>query len=645
VRTRAPSVTKPAAVEAGQSAGSRSGAGPLLFRRPDGTEYLAWKVRVPSVVEIEPGIEAQLGGEGSGNFGNGNAIDAMAVGDVVVIVGTTVEHTTTPQDTRPVGVCLTGGNAGDQVLVQVSGVCPLVNVTAPVTAENYAETSGTAGLATENATPRAGSFGQYLTPGTTPSILLFGQTYLSGGGGGGGSSSYPWRSVTDYGAVGDGTTDDTAAIQAAIDACAAYETLYFPLGAYKITSSLVVAANIRLLGTGGYLAAGATPSASAIVMHTNNTTAISQTNHPGMLTIEGIHIVNAASASSGGNGIHALGSIILTHVYIDGFYDGIYVDGLTGDPYNVFINKTDVHACTRIGLYLDGKVNNFHLDGFNAFSNQQGIYISGGVYGGSIAHGDFEGNTSTGITIDGFASSQTTDSILISQCYFEQDTGSPTANISLGPATLVQGVVIEQCIFVLGPSSLVHLRANHVDRLTLIGDHFWHGSDSGSILCDATNTTNVTLVNVKADGSVTTPATTRIIDATDVTPADLAGAAAVGTSKYFARADHAHAGITVKDEGGALATAATSLDFVGAGVVASGTGAAKTITIAGGVATLDDLTDVTITTPTLADRLRYNGSAWVNSALLWAPVMVLDPGSGNYLVLTDTSGNPIMAEV
>lgn len=39
--------------------------------------------------------------------------------------------------------------------------------------------------------------------------------------------------------------------------------------------------------------------------------------------------------------------------------------------------------------------------------------------------------------------------------------------------------------------------------------------------------------------------------------------------------------LTVKDEGSALATAATSLDFVGAGVVASGTGAAKTITIAG----------------------------------------------------------------
>ena len=41
-------------------------------------------------------------------------------------------------------------------------------------------------------------------------------------------------------------------------------------------------------------------------------------------------------------------------------------------------------------------------------------------------------------------------------------------------------------------------------------------------------------------------------------------------------------GITVQDEGSALSTAATTLDFVGSGVTASGTGASKTITIPGG---------------------------------------------------------------
>ena len=40
-------------------------------------------------------------------------------------------------------------------------------------------------------------------------------------------------------------------------------------------------------------------------------------------------------------------------------------------------------------------------------------------------------------------------------------------------------------------------------------------------------------------------------------------------------------GITIEDEGTALSTIATTLNFVGSGVVASGTGAEKTITISG----------------------------------------------------------------
>ncbi len=65
--------------------------------------------------------------------------------------------------------------------------------------------------------------------------------------------------VTDpaYGAVGDGTADDTAAIQAAItdaDTTAAITNgggaVYIPPGTYKITSTLTVANNVRIFGDG-----------------------------------------------------------------------------------------------------------------------------------------------------------------------------------------------------------------------------------------------------------------------------------------------------------------------------------------------------------------------------------------------------------
>jgi len=61
--------------------------------------------------------------------------------------------------------------------------------------------------------------------------------------GGGGSSGPTIYDVTDYGATGDGTTDDTVAIQAAIDAAAAGSSggggvVYFPAGTYVVNGAL-----------------------------------------------------------------------------------------------------------------------------------------------------------------------------------------------------------------------------------------------------------------------------------------------------------------------------------------------------------------------------------------------------------------------
>lgn len=54
-----------------------------------------------------------------------------------------------------------------------------------------------------------------------------------------------------YGAVGDGTTNDTPAIQAAITAAGvSKKTVYFPAGTYRITSGLTVPVDVNLWGSG-----------------------------------------------------------------------------------------------------------------------------------------------------------------------------------------------------------------------------------------------------------------------------------------------------------------------------------------------------------------------------------------------------------
>ena len=57
------------------------------------------------------------------------------------------------------------------------------------------------------------------------------------------------KRLTDYGAVGDGTTDDTAAIKAALTACAG-DTLYVPPGTYLFSETLDIESGTRIIGFG-----------------------------------------------------------------------------------------------------------------------------------------------------------------------------------------------------------------------------------------------------------------------------------------------------------------------------------------------------------------------------------------------------------
>lgn len=121
-----------------------------------------------------------------------------------------------------------------------------------------------------------------------------------------GSSSV--LNVQDFGAVGDNTTDDAAAIQAAIDACDPNRggTVFFPQGRYRISETLEIAhQGTWLVGEGSIGTATEFSLGSSRIVSDDGVTAIScaAAGHATLgYGFRNLHVV-AASGATTGNGI------------------------------------------------------------------------------------------------------------------------------------------------------------------------------------------------------------------------------------------------------------------------------------------------------------------------------------------------------
>jgi hypothetical protein len=103
---------------------------------------------------------------------------------------------------------------------------------------------------------------------------------------------------------------------------------------------------------------------------------------------------------------------------------------------------------------------------------------------------------------------------------------------------------------------------------------------------------------VRQDGQWVVEAGT---DPSDAVPEANASSGGPGTSDEYARGDHYHPAIAISD----ISTLQTVLDSLA-------TIAYVDATVAGGIGALDDLSDVTITTPAVGEVLTYDGAGWVN---------------------------------
>ena len=173
-------------------------------------------------------------------------------------------------------------------------------------------------------------------------------------------------SVKDFGAVGDGVADDTAAIQATIDA-ANGRIIYIPAGTYKITASLswsppaVVgkyASSVRILGDG---------IERTIIDNLVNgpafsiTSAASVGNFEATLGgfIDGMTITRSAATTNGvGVYLRAAFQMVLRHLYIKSqSLHGIHIPCLLGDSDGsnmVQVENCRIFGCAGWGIKADG---------------------------------------------------------------------------------------------------------------------------------------------------------------------------------------------------------------------------------------------------------------------------------------------------
>jgi hypothetical protein len=272
-------------------------------------------------------------------------------------------------------------------------------------------------------------------------------------------------SVKDFGATGNGTTDDTAAINAAIVAAATgygLSSVLFPAGTYRITSSIILKPNVSLQG----LVAQNAPNASrygACITTDQAIYIISQTENPAGDMQNGIYDLFLDGQNVATRGVYfqySRGSrferVVVMRCREYGFYmdnPGDYLNSYAWDFNQCYVNMPNgqypsaplyaaYHARGAFAHFFncksDGGVVSFQIQGTGA-SSSAGYAIFQNCHS--------EGFKTTGISLEGAAGqskvlgctliSSTTDAIGSGQSYVKVAPSYQTSGLLVADNTLV----------------------------------------------------------------------------------------------------------------------------------------------------------------------------------------------------------------
>ncbi len=172
--------------------------------------------------------------------------------------------------------------------------------------------------------------------------------------------SFEWYSVKDYGAIGDNATDDTAAIQAAINACATAGggTVFFPAGTYRVTQLTINGQdNVQLLGTGTASVIRWTWNAATVAGSMLTISNGSDHIKIRYLTCNGAGLTNPA-ASRANHLISIVGPVTETQIMncmftgmVAASGDGVHAVGTAGNLVSrLWVCENTFDGCSRYGI-------------------------------------------------------------------------------------------------------------------------------------------------------------------------------------------------------------------------------------------------------------------------------------------------------
>lgn len=273
------------------------------------------------------------------------------------------------------------------------------------------------------------------------------------------SLQYRAYDVRAYGAAGDDSTNDTTAVQAAMDDCHSNGggIVFFPAGTYQVTG-LTWASDVQLVGIGAFQGAG-----QSVIKARSGTTAI--LNHAGTFSasdlgfrMTGIMINGNSVASVVGVKLTGLAYFDIRLCEIKNCDIGVRGDGaILGDLTHCHINSNTTYgfyAQKNSGLSIQPNQINLwscvFLSNGTAVAHHQGAALN--LWGC-----DLESNT---LAILGSAYTGEGHGIKCDGCWFEANT--TLASLINSPSTSGMALIFRDCINASGTGDQISFAAGKV---------------------------------------------------------------------------------------------------------------------------------------------------------------------------------------